>query len=217
MPDSTPDDDAGAQRPPRDADGPDDAASASGGPGSGGSDSPGSGGSDLGGPAFTQPILANVLLKERLKERVYATITMLAVVVSLAVGGTADHGDAVWSILGTSIGVWLATFVADQQAHRAVAHRYARSEEFRQMLYTSSPLLLSAVGPLVFTGVSALGLMSLPVAMYIACGLDLAELFVWSTVTGLRMGEGRLAALLAGAADMVIGFGIVMVKVIGGH
>ncbi|PWI46128.1 hypothetical protein CK485_01390 [Streptomyces sp. ICBB 8177] len=162
-------------------------------------------------------MLANVLLKERLKERVYATITMLAVVVSLAVGGTANHEDAVWSILGTSVGVWLATFVADQQAHRAVAHRYARSEEFRQMLYTSSPLLLSAVGPLAFTGVSALGLMSLPVAMYTACGVDLAELFAWSTVTGLRMGEGRVAALLAGTADVMIGFGIVMVKVVGGH
>lgn len=153
----------------------------------------------------------------RLKERIYATITMIAVVVALAEDNSIGHLDAVSTIIGTAVGVWLATLVADQQAHRVIHHRVARGEELRRMLYTSSPVLLSAAGPLAFTGLSALGVMSLHVALLTAIGVELAGLFGWGMLGGLRLGGGLLAAGVAGAADLVIGVVIVAVKVAAGH
>lgn len=153
----------------------------------------------------------------RLKEHIYATITMIAVVVALAEDDAIKLQDAMWSIIGTAVGVWLATLVADQQAHRVVHHRVARGEELRVMLYTSAAVLLSAVGPLVFTGLSALGVLSLHVALLTAVGVELAGLFGWGMLGGLRLGGGLIAASVAGAADLLIGIVIVSVKVAAGH
>ena len=153
----------------------------------------------------------------RLRERIYATITMIAVVVALAEDNDIKCPDAVWTTLGTALGVWLATLVADQQAYRVVHHRAARGDALRVMLYTSAPLLLSAAGPLAFTAIAALGWLHLPVALLISVGVDLAGLFAWGLLGGLRLGGGPIPAVLAGAADLVVGIVIVGVKVAAGH
>lgn len=153
----------------------------------------------------------------RLKERIYATITMIAVVVALAEDDAVSGADAVWTITGTALGVWLATLVADQQAHRVVHHGIARGADLRRMLHTSGPTLLSAVGPLLFTALSELGAMSLRTALLTAVGVELAGLFGWGVLGGLRLGSARLPAVVAGAADLAIGIVIVAVKVAAGH
>ncbi len=153
----------------------------------------------------------------RLKERIYATITMIAVVAALAQDDEVDRADAASTVFGTALGVWLATLVADQQAHRVVHQRIARGDDLRTMLYTSSALLISAVGPLAFIALSALGAMSLHTALLVAVCAELAGLFAWGWLGGLRLGGGPIAAALAGAADLVIGAVIVAVKVAAGH
>jgi hypothetical protein len=142
---------------------------------------------------------------------------VVAVLIDLAESGPVSHADAVWSALGTSVGLWLAALVADQQAHRVVHQRLARGSDMRRMLYVTSPLLLSAVGPLIFVGVSAVGLMSVHAALLTAVAVDLAELFAWGCLSGLRMGGGFPAAVVAGIADLVIGATIVAVKVAVAH
>jgi hypothetical protein len=150
----------------------------------------------------------------RIRESLYATITMIAVVVGLAEDAPGvSHADAAWSVCGTAIGLWLAIVVAEQQAHQVVHRHIARGAELRRILYTSSPLLLSAVGPMLFIGVSALGVMRLQTGLLTAICVDLGELFVWGVVSGLRMGGKVLAGLVTGVADVVIGLGIVAVKV----
>lgn len=153
----------------------------------------------------------------RLKERIYAVITMVAVVVALAEDNDIKVADAAWTIIGTAVGVWLATLVADQQAHRVVRHRLARGSDLRVMLYTSFPLLLSAVSPLIFTLVAGLGVLDLQTALLAAVCVELAGLFAWGVLGGLRLGGGPVAAVIAGAADLVIGVLIVSVKVAAGH
>jgi hypothetical protein len=153
----------------------------------------------------------------RLKERIYATITMVAAVVAMVADPDIDDGGAAWTIGGTALGVWLATFVADQQAHRVVQQRVARGADLRRMLHTSSSVLLSAVGPLLFTALSALGALSLHAALLTSVGAELAGLFGWGLLGGLRMGGGIVSAVVAGAADLLIGAAIVLVKVSVGH
>ncbi|WP_203609526.1 hypothetical protein [Streptomyces sp. SID8111] len=152
----------------------------------------------------------------RLKERIYATITMIAVVIGLSLSDAGPRG-AIATVLTTALALWLAALVADQQAHRTVHRRYATGGELRRMLYVSSPLLSCAVGPAVTIALAALDVMSLDTALLTAAGVGIASLFVWGCVGGLRMGGGTVPALLAGLVDAAIGLAVALVKAAAGH
>ncbi|MFE7775116.1 hypothetical protein ACFU5O_14670 [Streptomyces sp. NPDC057445] len=153
----------------------------------------------------------------RLKERIYATITLTAVVVALAETKAPDHIEAALTVAVTALGVWLATVVADEQAHRAVSGRGATRPEIRTALHVSSPLLVVAAGPLVLIGLSALGALDLVTALLISAGVEVATLFMWGWRSGIRMGNGPLSALVSGLLDTAIGVGVVAVKLLAGH
>ncbi|MEV3973053.1 hypothetical protein AB0K68_33795 [Streptomyces sp. NPDC050698] len=156
------------------------------------------------------------VLADRLKERIYATITMIAVVVGLSLGHVGALG-AVATVLTTALGLWLAAFVADQQAHRTVHRHLASGRELRRMLYVSSPLLSCAVGPAVLIGLAALDVLSLDTALLTAAGVGVVSLFLWGCVSGLRMGGGVLTAVAAGLVDAAIGVAVALVKAAAGH
>ncbi|GAA0289931.1 hypothetical protein GCM10010302_30450 [Streptomyces polychromogenes] len=152
-----------------------------------------------------------------LKERLYATITMISVVIGLAGTGHPDAAGAAATVATAAAGLWLAAFVADQQAHRVTHGALARGRDLRTMLFVSSPLLLSAVGPLLLIGVSELGAMELKTALYTAAGVNVATLFAWGCYGGVRMGGGTALALLAGVIDAAIGTAVAVVKAAAGH
>ncbi|MZD09180.1 hypothetical protein GTW43_29475 [Streptomyces sp. SID5785] len=156
-------------------------------------------------------------LRERLKERIYASLTLLAVLVGLAQNGHASHLGASVSVAVTALGLWLATLVADLQAHPVAHGRMPRLTEVRHTLFVSSPLLTSAVGPLLLVGLSATGVMHLSTALWIAVGSEVATLAAWGCAGGVRMGAGPLGALVTGALNAVIGAGVVAVKLLAGH
>ncbi|MCX5400443.1 hypothetical protein [Streptomyces sp. NBC_00102] len=85
------------------------------------------------------------------------------------------------------------------------------------MLWVSSPLLLSAAGPLVLIGAAALGLMYLETALFAAAGVSVAGLFGWGWYGGVRLGNGTAGALLAGALDAAIGLVVAVVKAAVSH
>ncbi|MFJ8011209.1 hypothetical protein [Streptomyces sp. NPDC096339] len=152
-----------------------------------------------------------------LKERLYATITMISVVIGLAGGSHLDVAGAAATVATAAVGLWMAALVADQQAHRVTHGALARGRELRAMLFVSSPLLLSAVGPLILIGVAALGVIGLETALYTAAGVNVATLFAWGCYGGIRMGGGTAFALLAGAIDAAIGTAVAVVKAVNGH
>ncbi|MFJ9344112.1 hypothetical protein ACIRP0_33265 [Streptomyces sp. NPDC101733] len=153
----------------------------------------------------------------QLKERLYATITMISVVIGLAGSEHVEALGAVATIVTASVGLWLAALVADQQAHRVMSGAFATGRELRTMLFVSSPLLLSAVGPLILIGMAALGVMSVDTALVTAAGVNVATLFAWGCYGGIRMGGGTLLALVAGAIDAGIGTAVALVKAGAGH
>ncbi|MFC4611380.1 hypothetical protein ACFO9E_26830 [Streptomyces maoxianensis] len=153
----------------------------------------------------------------RLKERIYANITLAAVLVSLSETEATDHVEAALTVAVTALGIWLATLVADEQSHRSATGRGANRAEVRTALHVSSPLLLSAMGPLALIGLSALGAVELGTALLISSGMAVASLFLWGWRTGLKMGNGPLSALVSGLLDTAIGLGVVAVKLLSGH
>ncbi|WP_406087529.1 hypothetical protein [Streptomyces virginiae] len=153
----------------------------------------------------------------RLKERLYATITMISVVIGLASSDHISATGAAATVATAAVGLWLASLVADQQAHRVVHGRLATGHELRRMLSVSSPLLLSAAGPLVLIGSAALGLMEVDTALLFSAGVSVAGLFTWGWYGGVRMGGGTGLALLAGTLDAAIGTAVALVKAAAGH
>ncbi len=89
--------------------------------------------------------------------------------------------------------------------------------EARHALLTSSPLLSSALGPALLIALSALGVLALDTALWVSVVSEVAAPARWGFVGGLRVGAGRLGALIAGVLNAVIGLGVVAVKLVAGH
>jgi hypothetical protein len=157
------------------------------------------------------------VLAERLKERIYAGLSVLAVTLGLALSGTPTAGPSAVAIAGTAVGLWLATIIAELLSHRVTYGVAARGRDLWRMFYVSAPLLTAAVGPLILIGVAALGLLPLVTALYIAVAVDTVSLFVWGLVSGLRMKAGVGVALLSGMANLAIGGLVIVVKLAAGH
>ncbi|WP_344468285.1 hypothetical protein [Kitasatospora kazusensis] len=154
---------------------------------------------------------------ENLKEQLYATLTLMTVALGLAQAEHLSHGGAALTVISAALGLWLATVIADQQAHMVVFGSVARGSELRRLLYVSSPLLTAAAGPLLLIALSALGALSLRTALYTAAWLGAAALFGWGCAAGLRMGTSRVAALVVGLLDLAVGAVVVLVKLAAGH
>ncbi|MDL5154874.1 hypothetical protein [Actinomycetospora termitidis] len=154
------------------------------------------------------------VLGERLKERIYALLSVVAVTAGLALGDTHSAVAAAASVAATAAGLWLATVAADQQSHRVLYGRLARGHDLGHMLYVTSPLLTAAIGPLIMVGLAALGVLPLVTALWVSVGVDAAALFAWGLLAGRRMGAGLFPALVSGAVNLVIGGLVVAVKLL---
>jgi hypothetical protein len=154
---------------------------------------------------------------ERLKERIYASLSLLAVLVGLAQGGHVTHTGAVVSVAVTAVGLWTATLVADLQAHPVTHGRRPGRRDLRHTLFTSSPLLSVAVGPLALIALSAAGALDLDTALWVSVGSEVASLAALGFVGGRRIGSGPLRALMTAVLNTVIGSGVVAVKLLAGH
>ncbi|SEL29318.1 hypothetical protein SAMN05414137_107164 [Streptacidiphilus jiangxiensis] len=157
------------------------------------------------------------MVAENLKEQLYATLTVMAVTLGLTRAEHLTPAMAALAVTATALGLWLATVIADQQAHRVVYGEVARGADLRRLLYVSGPLLGCALAPLLLIGLSALGVLPLVDALYTSTWLGAAALFTWGCRAGLRMGASRVAAVVAGLLDLGVGAVVVVIKLASGH
>jgi hypothetical protein len=157
------------------------------------------------------------VVAENLKEQLYATLTVMAVTLGLTRAEHLSHRSAALAVTATALGLWLATIIADQQAHRVVYGTVAGGPELRRLLYVSGPLFGCALAPLLLIGISGLGAMSLVTALYTSTWLGAAALFTWGCAAGLRMGSSRIAAVVVGLLDLGVGAVVVVIKLASGH
>jgi len=90
-------------------------------------------------------------IADNMKERIYATITLLAVIAGL--WQTAEHHTTqgiIGSIIGTATALWLATLIAARMSHRAIHQRSMTPRGYRRLLFTSSGLFTPAIVPILF-------------------------------------------------------------------
>lgn len=168
----------------------------------------------------TRPSLRNIpdderaYLAEMLRERIYATITLLAVIATLW-----QHPDehqplgTIGVILGTVVALWLATLVATHMSYMVV-HGTARHKEpsYLEARKAASGLLLPAGAPIIFVLISLTGIYSLKTALLIGVASLLASLFFFSVMSGKRVTDSISKLILFSALQTAIGIGVVLLK-----
>jgi len=152
-------------------------------------------------------------LAENMKERVYATITLVAVIAAL--WQTADHhsvGGVLASIGGTAVALWAATIISARVSYRAVYARSMNGHEVAKLFFTSSGLLAPAIFPVLLIIVSGIGALPLKDALFAGMIALLLSLFTLSFMAGRRIYTKMSRVLLISFLEMLVGVGVIVLK-----
>lgn len=155
---------------------------------------------------------------ENTKERIYSTITLLAVVTALWHSAAHhSHLGALAAIVGTVVALWLATLMADRMSYRAVHGRSMPLEKYRQMFFSASGLLAPAAAPIVLVLISAAGVMELKPALLVSMIVLLLSMFVFSVMGSRRIYDSLGKVLVISLLELSIGLGVVALKLLAGE
>ena len=150
---------------------------------------------------------------ENMKERIYATITLLAVIVALWQSAE-EHsvGGSVATFLGTVTALWLATLISSRISHRAVHGKSLTSRDMAKVSFTSSGLFVPAILPVFLVLLSGAGVMKLKVAFMAGIVALLLSLFLLSFMAGRRIYTSPVRLYLVSLGEMAVGIGVVLLK-----
>jgi len=152
---------------------------------------------------------------ELLRERIYSTITLLAVVVTLW-----QHANnySAWAVVGAVIGtvgaLWLATLIASRMSYRIVHDGKELEMHYRKASEAASGLLAPAVMPVALTLISMTGLFTLEAALASSVILLVLSLFMFSLVSGRKIASSFLSLVVYSLLQLGLGLVVVALKLI---
>ena len=158
------------------------------------------------------------LASEFLKERIYATITLIALLATL--WQAADHftaRGAALSVFGTTIALWLAVGIASRMSYHVVNGKRMSAKAYWQILRSHAALLIPAAPVLIMIGISALGLLSLTAALMISMIMLLLSFAGFSLLAGRRTKTNFVDIILTTVLEIALGVGVIMIKIVAGH
>lgn len=145
-------------------------------------------------------------------ERIYGSVTVLAINVGLLVKDDSSISNAFITIVSTVFGLWLASLFAAVVAYRVVHDSNMPRHDFIHELTAHRGLLVAGIPSLAMLGLAALGLIALPTA--IIASISLAA--ISTVVTVLRSGKTKsnsiITALTVAAIQAVVVGLIIVVK-----
>lgn len=130
---------------------------------------------------------------EFLRERIYGTITLLALVIGLLV--EAQHISirfAFVSIATTALGLWSASMFAEYISYRVVHDRYPPLQLLKRMIIVHRGILIAAIPDLIMIGVAALGVISLTTALRTSIVLAIVSM----TITIVQSANTRHSTII---------------------
>ncbi|MGO3701718.1 MAG: hypothetical protein ACTJG2_00800 [Candidatus Saccharimonadales bacterium] len=153
---------------------------------------------------------------ELLKERIYATVALLAVLISVDTNhATPLHAELI--VAGTIISLWAASLLATLMSRRIVYGKANSLKERREQFDRHAPMLATLTLPLFVMTLSAFGLLPLTWAVNTSIVMALLPLIIWSIVSARSFGLRRIPTIILISLELAIGLGIVSLKVIVGH
>ncbi len=150
---------------------------------------------------------------EHLRERIYATLTLLAVMVALW-QHPEEHSvlGVVGIVAGTVVALWLATVIAARMSYRMVHESSELEPKFREVATSASGLLAPAGAPVFFALLSLTGLISLKTALFIGVLSLVLSMFFFSLYAGRKSSDSAGKIVLYSLLQMTLGVGVVLLK-----
>lgn len=154
------------------------------------------------------------VIAENMKERIYSTITLLAVLAALWQNAAHhSHTGAIASLLGAAVALWLATLIATRMSYRAVHGRSIARSEYVRTFFTSSGLIAPAILPTVIIGISGVThWYTLKTALMAAIIASLLSLFLLSFTAGRKIYDSFGRLILVSTLEMSVGIGVILLK-----
>lgn len=157
-------------------------------------------------------------IAENMKERVYATITLLAVIAAL--WQTSSHHSirgTLFTIAGTVVALFLATLISARMSYRAIHSKSISPKQYQHVVFTSSGLLAPAIGPFFIVLGSLTGLYNLNSALIASMAALLLSLFLLSFNAGRQIYTNKARLLLVSSLEMSVGLGVILLKLATGE
>lgn len=154
------------------------------------------------------------IVAENMKERIYSSITLLAVMAALwSHSGEHSALGAMASIAGAALALWLATLIAMRMSYRAVHGKSITRREYVRALFASSGLLAPVILPILIIIFSSLThWYSLKSALLASMIIVLFSLFLLSFNAGRKIYDNIWKLLLVSALEMSVGIGVILLK-----
>lgn len=164
------------------------------------------------------PLEAREQFAENTKERIYSTITLLAVVTTL--WHTSTHHSPVSvlaTIVGSVVALWLATLMSARMSYRAVHGRSIPTSEYRKIFFSASGLLAPALLPSLLVVSSMLGMLELKIVLLASMVTLLLSLLLFSVMGSRRVYTSKAKVVLISLAELGIGLLVVGLKLVAGE
>ncbi len=166
----------------------------------------------------SMPLEAREQFAENTKERIYSTITLLAVITAL--WHSADHhshAGVLATIVGSVVALWLATLMSARMSYRAVHGKSVPLAKYREAIFAASGLLAPAAAPVLFVLLSAFGVITLKAALFVSMVALLLSMFIFSIIGSRRIYNSPLRILTISLLELSIGLGVVALKLLAGE
>ena len=147
------------------------------------------------------------LIAELLKERIYATFALMAVLLSIDATHTTPWG-AIVLVAGTIASLWAASIVASRMSTRMVyGNSVDHRESLRHTLAAHASMLYAMITPIVLFGLAAAHALSLHLAIILATIAAGGLLVIWTlrSVHTTHSGARTVVPLLVLQVSAVIG------------
>ena len=150
---------------------------------------------------------------ENMKERVYATITLLAVIAAL--WQTSAHHSVkgiLLTIIGSVVALFFATLISSRMSYRAIHSKSIEPRQYQHVIFTTSGLLAPAIAPSLIVLGSLTGWYDIKAALMASMIVLLLSLFLLSFNAGRRIYDSTWRLLAVSALEMSVGLGVILLK-----
>lgn len=152
---------------------------------------------------------------EILRERIYATITLLAVMVTLW-RHASEHSafGTIGIILGTVVALWFATMIAARMSYRIIHSSEEAAAKSWEASESARGLLTPAGAPIFFILLSFTTLIDLKTSLLLGISSLVLSLFLFSLYSGRRSSDSWTKILLYSFLQLGLGVGVVILKIL---
>lgn len=151
---------------------------------------------------------------EILRERIYATITLLAVIVTLwRHPGEHSTLGTIGIILGTVVALWFATMIAARMSYRIIHSSEEADEKSWEASVSARGLLAPAGAPIFFILLSFTHLIDLRTALFLGIASLVLSLFLFSLYSGRKSSDSWAKILFYSLLQLALGVAIVTLKI----